>query len=643
MDRTTHLKVALFLCVLVVTLGPVANAQFGGGTGEPNDPYLICTSEQMNAIGADPNCWNKHFKLMADIDLSAYGEDGFAIIGISYDATFTGVFDGNGHTISNFTFKADSGRNIGLFGVVRGTDAVIMNVGMIDPCIELDEPGELPNSSCIGSLVGCLSDATVYGCYAHGGTVDGTNREKNGPDGGMLSKRQGVSSNFAGGLVGNNAVGSVVCSYSTVSVSVFGKYMAGGLVGMTTGTVENCYAAGPVTGDAYSTNGLIGCSRWSKTVASFWDMEASGQVAGDAGMGLTTMEMQDPNNFIAVGWDFAGPRDGIADMWMVDPNTGYPMLWWEVPESERPEPLGFSGGDGTQEDPYLVSTAQELANIGSSLELMSGHFKLVADINMAGTEFWPIGGERYPFTGVFDGDGWTISNVTFTTKDRNEVGFFGYIEGQQAQVRSLTLAEPNIVADNGSCVGGLVGHLRSGTITQCRVLGGTITGNEYVGGLIGRNQGRAVTCCSTISIVMGWGAVGGLTGSHGGGVLANCYSRSLVTGDSYVAGLVGSSDVMFSNNLSFCYAAGPVYGRFPVCGLIGGSRTGVEHSFWDIEASQQTCCCNGTGLATAEMMDINTYLEAGWDFVGETDNGTEDIWWIDDGLDYPRLWWEEQE
>jgi len=38
-----------------------------------------------------------------------------------------------------------------------------------------------------------------------------------------------------------------------------------------------------------------------------------------------------------------------------------------------------------------------------------------------------------------------------------------------------------------------------------------------------------------------------------------------------------------------------------------------------------------------------TFLEAGWDFVGETDNGTEDIWWIDEGKDYPRLWWERSE
>jgi hypothetical protein len=40
------------------------------------------------------------------------------------------------------------------------------------------------------------------------------------------------------------------------------------------------------------------------------------------------------------------------------------------------------------------------------------------------------------------------------------------------------------------------------------------------------------------------------------------------------------------------------------------------------------------------MQDIDTFQDEGWDFVGETGNGTEDIWWIDNGQDYPHLWWE---
>jgi hypothetical protein len=48
----------------------------------------------------------------------------------------------------------------------------------------------------------------------------------------------------------------------------------------------------------------------------------------------------------------------------------------------------------------------------------------------------------------------------------------------------------------------------------------------------------------------------------------------------------------------------------------------------------------GTGLTTAQMQTAAMFLDAGRDFVDETANGTEDIWWIDEGQDYPRLWWE---
>ena len=66
-----RLAISLFLVMLYFSGSP-AQAQYGGGTGMADDPFLIYTAEQMNAIGANPNDWDKHFKLVADIDLSAY-------------------------------------------------------------------------------------------------------------------------------------------------------------------------------------------------------------------------------------------------------------------------------------------------------------------------------------------------------------------------------------------------------------------------------------------------------------------------------------------------------------------------------------------------------------------------------------------
>jgi len=66
----------------------------------------------------------------------------------------------------------------------------------------------------------------------------------------------------------------------------------------------------------------------------------------------------------------------------------------------------------------------------------------------------------------------------------------------------------------------------------------------------------------------------------------------------------------------------------------------VEQCFWDTQTSGRTWSAWGTGKTTAEMQIASTFLDAGWDFVDETANGSEDIWWILEGQDYPRLWWE---
>ena len=63
-------------------------------------------------------------------------------------------------------------------------------------------------------------------------------------------------------------------------------------------------------------------------------------------------------------------------------------------------------------------------------------------------------------------------------------------------------------------------------------------------------------------------------------------------------------------------------------------------SFWDENTSGQMTSAGGISLSTVQMQMASTFLAAGWDFVDETANGTEDIWWIHERDDYPRLWWE---
>jgi hypothetical protein len=85
-------------------------------------------------------------------------------------------------------------------------------------------------------------------------------------------------------------------------------------------------------------------------------------------------------------------------------------------------------------------------------------------------------------------------------------------------------------------------------------------------------------------------------------------------------------------------------GTAEIGGLVGaGNQWGfwgeVMFSFWDTQTNGQATSAGGAGKTTAEMQMADTFLDAGWDFVDEAENGTEDIWWILEGQDYPRLWW----
>jgi len=142
-------------------------AQYGGGTGEPNDPYLIYTAEQMNTIGTESNDWDKHFKLMADIDLGGYTGTDFNIIGKGLLPAFTGVFEGNGHTISNFTYSSTGEPCIGIFGYIDGPDARISNLGLIDPNVDGG------TGVGVGPLAGWIDMGTITNCYVAGGNVTG--------------------------------------------------------------------------------------------------------------------------------------------------------------------------------------------------------------------------------------------------------------------------------------------------------------------------------------------------------------------------------------------------------------------------------------------------------------------------------------
>jgi hypothetical protein len=762
----------LSILLIPFLLATSASAKYGGGTGEPNDPYLIYSAEQMNEIGLHQEDWGKHFKLMADIDMGDYTGTSYNKIGSGswneWDNPFTGVFDGNNKKISNFNYSSPDIHRVGIFGYIYDPNAEIKDLGLINPNIDARQ------WDTVGSLVGYLRNGAIINCYVQGGSVSGndgvgglvgnsgdgtitdcyttTNVSGNkgvggltgyagiitncyatgvisGDEdvGGLVGRNWGTTTHcyssasvtgtifvgglvgdnqgglitncsssasttgiyYAGGLAGDNALGSITSCYSSGSVtatdhtgglvgtnelgritdcyssaSAIGNNSVGGLVAHNErGTITNCYSTGQVDG-VLNVGGLVGYIG-GHVSASFWDTQTSGQAISASGTGLTTTEMYDPNTFINAGWDFLGASDDPSYIWAEPEGGGYPILWWQLPESFGLP--AFSGGTGEPNDPYLISTANELNSIGYNPRLMDAHFKLINDIDLTGVDFFSMGDSLYPFTGTLDGNGKKISNLCDTQ------GLFEYVRGEHAQIKDLGLIDPNIDAEKGYNVGSLVGTFYNGTMINCYAQGGSVSGKARIGGLVGGNSGQLKDCFSTCSVsgnydigglvgvnydsitnccsgasASGASRIGGLVGSNDGGTITNSYAQGCVSVNNMIAGgLVGENAGTIKN----CYSVGHVQGPSDVGGLIGSkSQDGtVIASFWDIQTSGQATSAGGSyvrggiPLQTSQMQTSTIFLIAGWDFVDETKNGTEDIWWIDEGKDYPRLWWEATE
>ncbi|HXF54376.1 MAG TPA: YDG domain-containing protein, partial [Hyphomicrobiaceae bacterium] len=161
---------------------------------------------------------------------------------------------------------------------------------------------------------------------------------------------------------------------------------------------------------------------------------------------------------------------------------------------------------------------------------------------------------------------------------------------------------------------------------------GNVSGNDYVGGLVGDNSGLTENSYAT-GAVAGRDNVGGLAGLNGVQI-SNSYATGAVSGSTAVGGLVGLSG--YSSAIGYSYATGSVSGTSSVGGLVGYDSLGtVTASFWDTDTSGQATSAGGTGLTTAQMKSLSTYTAAGWDI--DDAGGTGKVWRIYEGDTYPLL------
>ncbi|WP_316556810.1 GLUG motif-containing protein [Methanimicrococcus hongohii] len=231
---------------------------------------------------------------------------------------------------------------------------------------------------------------------------------------------------------------------------------------------------------------------------------------------------------------------------------------------------GFAGGDGSAENPYQIADIDQLNAMRNDL---SANYILISDIDMSSYTVWePIGTIEWvksantwkneiPFTGTFDGAGYTIYNFTHLPEtkdvftdgrqaDGNGNGLFGYIKDATIQnVRMENIKIASTIMDHNN-VGPLVGQIENSSVINCSSVNGSV---ELTGILWLSNAGNA----------------GGLIGKAGNSSIENCYSNvSVKTHFHRVGGLAGG---IWNTNVSNCSADGDVAGRSCVGGLIGDS------------------------------------------------------------------------
>ncbi|MBP7053334.1 MAG: protease inhibitor I42 family protein [Phycisphaerae bacterium] len=527
-----------------------------------------------------------------------------------------------------------------------------------------------------GSIATSYSSSTVSGDRSVGGLVGYNSsyaRIRNCHSSGSVSGSTGV-----GGLAGLSS-GDISSSYSTGSVSGTGDYV-GALVGYAEwGSISLSFWDIQTSGQITSAGGTGKTTVEMQSAPTFLD--AGWDFVNETANGTEDIwKIAEGLGYPRLAWEkYSG-------------GTGEPNDPYQIATAADLIALGETPEDY---DKHFILTAD--IDLDPNLPGRKVFDKAVIAPDTNDTE---AGFQGTAFTGVFDGNGHTIPHLTI--KGGSCLGLFGCLRSG-AEVKDVGVVDVNVTGV-GHLVGGLAGYNVSGAVVTHCYCTGTVGGNSHVGGLascngkssppaaitrcysaavvtgisnvgglVGYNSVYVSQSCST-GVVYGVSNVGGLIGANGWGMrytghVSECYSTCTVNGNECIGGLVGTNRGSVTRcygtgsvigvrwvggivGLSYgpvseSYSTGEVKGSLDVGGLVGantkttwGSEGTVAACFWDIQTSGQATNDGGTGKTTAEMQTAKTFLDAGWDFVDETANGTDDIWWIDEGLDYPRLWWE---
>jgi len=277
---------------------------------------------------------------------------------------------------------------------------------------------------------------------------------------------------------------------------------------------------------------------------------------------------------------------------------------------------GFAGGSGTEGDPFEVEDADQLSNVRGYIDLC---FIQTQDISlskfMQGEGWEPIS----DFEGIYDGNSKEITNLKINRPNDGEVGLFGNLT-QDAIVKNVQLKGAEVTGQ--FYVGLLVGKNSIGEIINCHAIG-DVVGQNSVGGLVGFNEGQGLIqgSSSRDGIVQGEINVGGLVGENSTGIIRRSYSIMEVQGaQEKIGGLVGYNYGIFIGDPLNAIVPGVIEVSFASGTVIGssgsediGGLVGANDSFGQINNCYATGFVQGTtnigGLVGVNEGANNTWIK----------------------------------
>ena len=589
-----------------ITIGEIHADWAISNAGTEADPYKIYFTDQLDLLATRVNNGTStysgnYFKLMDNLTYSYNGlgsdESNYTPIGFGYENNmFMGHFDGNNKSVSGIRIrKTGTGTDacyLGLFGSTK--EAEVKDVTIKDT--------EIIGHRYLGGVVGHSWASMVSGCHVWNNVSI------------ILANND---SNTAGGIVGHNDFyHTTTVTNCTSEVHIHTNtnsqcYNIGGIVGLNDGEVSNCFVMSANIGGGSQMGAIVGLGRYQHALSNNYYRNCVVNNAS-TNVGYNGADVTDNDGAVGVYTITINAQDVIlsssneptvtyqgTDYWKSGQNitlegglNGTPAPGFQkayfingeavtentfvMPANDVTVSVGEIHADwetanaGTEDDPYLIYFTDQLDLLASRTNndptkhgYADKYFKLMNDLTysyegLGATEsnYTPIGGNTNHFYGHFDGNNKTISGIRIYKGGTSQAvddfqGLFGYIDywyqHEIGDVKNLTLDDAVITGND--CVGGIVGRLYGGTVDNCHVTSSVIIhtvvdGSSGHGGIVGdlTNHTAAVSHCTSSVTLTVDPEVSNL--SEYGGIVGCCYSYCTLTDNfaigATVPGLTGS-------------------------------------------------------------------------------------------------------